>query len=250
MFMPSGIQTAYNQTVRAAKNAIEWSLGYNNLHAIDAVLKDEYRYHDWQAGSLIKLKQIGTELIHAGLKYTTLSMIADKSMVKIGILAEPEVGTFRDLTHRLAIGGATSLFTSWAMHIAGAASLGYAGRHCIKNVNEARRVLSRVVSKRYFDHSELLKDVALTTLHLGNAAISAPVFYSAYKYGPQGAAFAAPAFYLVNNHGNAAVKTAAAVAGVAVVIKTVPGIALAGQAASQLLASSTQVFHWIADSII
>jgi hypothetical protein len=109
-----------------------WSLGKNNLDAIGEVIEGYYEYnHERLPSRMLQIKQVGTELVHIGLKYRAMVYLASTGLSK---LAGRQI-TMESATNAMFL---ASTISSYAP---GAIAIWYAGKHVYDNVTEGSKQL-------------------------------------------------------------------------------------------------------------
>lgn len=191
-----------------------WCLCTNNFNAIKDVFNDRYFYNEGDATSVTKAKQIGTELLHAGMKITSVLAITDKMIYEISGL---DIGFLPRWAKAYSLDISTIInYTPTAL---GALAFAYAGNTCLKNLVEAKKSLGKAIKQDYdgnlsFSVSNLYEGIA-------NASTVFPLYYSVRHWGLPGALVAAPLMYASSNY-ESTNTTAAKIAKFAIVVWTAP----------------------------
>lgn len=171
------------------KNSAKWCIGSNNFSAIRDVFQNEYIYSTGDPSRLMRIKQIGTEILHAGLKWGILGALADKTLVSLNLLPQPTPNSCHELIHRII--HLPDIPLNEIIKIEGFLGIGsilYAGYASIKKaralLNNFKQVFENKGSRIRFSKDQF-KQLIGNTIDL--AALS-PIYFGSQKFGFAGAA--------------------------------------------------------------
>lgn len=178
----------------SAYKSFKWCVGENNLTAIQNVINDNYYYNETDATPLTKVKQMGTEALHAVGKWTVALTLADKA---ISELTTWEPGFSEKLPIRITILNPSTILNH-TVTVLGLLSLSYTIPVCFKNLNEAQKSFWKIIQVDY-DNNFIVSfnDLAAT---VSNASTIFPVSYAIWHYGSYGAIAAVSATYLTKHY--------------------------------------------------
>jgi hypothetical protein len=185
-------QDIINSTTNYLQSVGRWCLGSNNLEAISDVINDKYYFNDTDDSS--KIKQIATEALHIGVKYTTWIALAEKTFYHI---TSTELGIAKKLPVTVTVPDLSTLF-AFAPTVVGAVSLWYISVNALNDGYKGLKSLGKVVEKDYDGRISINVNELLDGI--GNVSTVFPLFHCVVNYGLNGAILAVPLSYLSTHH--------------------------------------------------
>lgn len=188
-----GNQDIINNATNYLQSVGRWCLGSNNLEAISDVINDKYYFNDADDSS--KIKQIATEVLHIGVKYTTWIALAEKTFYHI---TSSELGIANKLPITVTVPDLSTLF-AFAPTIIGSLSLLYITRNALNDGYKGLKSLGKVVEKDYDGRVSI--NVNELFDGLGNVSTVFPLYHCvANNYGLNIAILAVSLSYLSTHH--------------------------------------------------
>ena len=171
-------------------NTFLWMAGWNNLCAARDVLKEDYKHHEWPT-TTVKVKQVGTELLHLGTK----GLAWDKFLT-LTVCSEPVIF---DMTQHVKAPDVSVITNNITGNTLGLAALGYSGKHLYTNGSEGLKHLRKTIQWDYNNNPILsFGDLGKSVAYFANAALVVPVGLCAYEHGAAAGAAAATALFAAN----------------------------------------------------
>lgn len=200
------LSQALNQIVEIAK----WGSGLNNFYAIKDVITEEYNYDKGHNEPINKIKQIGTELLHAGLKYATYGTVIDKTCTYLNLFPSPEPETLRKATHILlnSVQDLPAIAFPWVIKSAGIISISAIGVNTVTTASEGLRLLLQPVRIDSEPHTIKFENLVKGLKKIASASVALPVFTATYIYGTTGAAISGLLHTAVIKSESTIIKTA------------------------------------------
>lgn len=180
---------------------LNWGIGYNNLCAIQKVLKDEYYYNESDPTTITKVKQIGTEALHIGAKWATGLTLADKAIRDVSTWMFGPPGYTTSIPEwmpvRLEYIPAPSTLRQWGPTVLGGLSFIYNAHVCLDSVIKGYKNIKGVIEVDYDYQAKL----SFTKLRKGITNVSTvfPLVYVCYHFGLAGSTLAVPALWASNH---------------------------------------------------
>lgn len=180
----------------SAWNTLTWSLGVNNACAVRDILKDDYKHHEWPT-TTVKFKQVGTEIVHGGLKALAWDKFLFSNLFNGPVLF--------DMTQHVKAPDITVVTNNITENTLGLAALGYSAKHVYSNATEGMKHLRKALQWDYNNNPILsFKDLGKSVAYLANASLVVPVALCGYEHGAAAAAAAAALLFAANQSGRLA----------------------------------------------
>lgn len=183
-----------------AVDTFNWCIGATNLNAINDIRRDKYYFNENDPTALTKVKQVGVELIHMGLKYSTWVTLLDKGFYS---LTEKSLGLAQllPIPVHVTIPGSLGTVKDIGQTALGLVALTYIAKTSAKNLYEAKKNFSNVIQNGLEDHVNPISDLVEG---IGNIAPIFPVIHLMRTQGPvNGAIIAAPLIFASTHYESA-----------------------------------------------